>query len=172
MLRTTAYVVRQLQQEILIHVKLKLGAPAWFASRNGERRRLGSCRSVGRFGPPLNQRHSLYPTSHPSWARCCISSLHVTFLHCKSTQIFGTPAHLLRTQLVLGVCTPCTNGVSNVSKEHIASMFRVMTMLQVVLNVLSNKPATKGNCGSTNAPVCLARSAAFCASCCGHIVQQ
>lgn len=172
MLRTTAYVVRQLQQEILIHVKLKLGAPAWFASRNGERRRLGSCRSVGRFGPPLNQRHSLYPTSHPSRARCCISSLHVTFLHCKGTRIFGTPAQLLRTQLVLSVCTPCTNGVSNVSKEHIASMFRVMTVLQVVFDVIANKPATKHNCGSTNSSVCLTSSAAFSASWCGLIMLQ
>ena len=97
MLRTTAYVVRQLQQEILIHVKLKLGAPAWFASRNGERRRLGSCRSVGRFGPPLNQRHSLYPTSHPRWARWCISSLpkQSSSFMCRSciARVFGYFVH-------------------------------------------------------------------------------
>ena len=171
MLRTTAYVVRQLQQEILIHVKLKLGAPAWFASRNGERRRLGSCRSVGRFGPPLNQRHSLYPTSQLSKMLHLFTSCDVLAL--QSTRIFGTPAaQLRRTQLVLSVCTPCTNGVYNVSKEHIASIFRVMTVLQVVFDVIANKPATKDNCGSTNSSVCLARTVAFSASWCGHFMLQ
>jgi len=86
--------------------------------------------------------------------------------------MFGTPTQLRRTQLVLSVCTPCSNGVSNVSKEHIASMFRVMTVLQVVFDVIASNLATKNNCGSTNAPVCLARIAAFCASGCGHIMLQ
>lgn len=69
------HTVRQLQHEILIHVKLKLGARAWFASRNGERRRSGSL-PVG-----WSVRSSPHPEAIPppsplhSWARWCNSSL-------------------------------------------------------------------------------------------------
>lgn len=68
------YTVRQLQLQILIHVKLKLGARPWFASRNGERRRLGKL-TDGWSGPPLNQTESPLQASRLSWARWCNSSL-------------------------------------------------------------------------------------------------